>query len=177
MSLHTAVLNAQLDELRKAKRYGDRAFAQLRDGDFHFKLNPAQSSIAAYIQHMAGNMRSRFTDFLTTDGEKPDRNREAEFADRNLSKAELLELWESGWRVVFAAIEPLKEGDLQRTVMIRKEPHSVILAITRQVAHYSYHVGQIVLLAKHIKQSRGERWDYLTIPPGGSEAFNRSMGL
>jgi hypothetical protein len=177
MSLHAAILEAQLSELRKAKRYIDAAIAQLRDEDLHHKLNPEQSSIAAYVQHLAGNMYSRFSDFLTSDGEKPARDREAEFADRNLSKAELLQLLDAGWATVFRAIESLQQGDLERTVMIRNEPHTVVLAITRQVAHYSYHAGQIVLLAKHIKCSRGEAWNYLTIPPGGSAEFNRARRI
>jgi hypothetical protein len=177
MSFHAIVLAAQVDELRKAKRYGDGAFAQLRDEDFRFRLNPQQCPIAAYVQHLAGNMKSRFTDFLTTDGEKRTRDREGEFAERRLARAELMTLWEEGWATVFAALDGLREGDLERMVLIRNEPHSVILAITRQVAHYSYHVGQIVLLAKHIKVNRGEQWSYLTIPPGGSAAFNRSKGL
>lgn len=177
MSLHTAVVEAQLSELRKTKHYIEAAIFQLRDEDLHVKLNPEQSSIAAYVQHLAGNMRSRFTDFLASDGEKPGRDREAEFADGNLSKAQLLQHLEAGWATVFAAIESLHDGDLERTVLIRNEPHTVILAITRQVAHYSYHAGQIVLLAKHIKRSRGEAWNYLTIPPGGSADFNRARGL
>src|SRR5689334_7226194 len=118
-------------------------------------------------------MRSRFTDFLTTDGEKPNRNREGEFVQENLPRQEIMTLWEAGWRCVFAAIEPLSPADLERTVLIRNEPHSVVLAITRQIAHYNYHVGQIVLLAKHIKTMRGEEWNYLTVPPGGSKEFNR----
>ena len=118
MSLHTAVIEAQLSELRKTRRYIDSAIAQLRDEDLHEKLNAEQSSIAAYVQHLAGNMRSRFSDFLASDGEKPDRDREAEFADSNLSKAELLRLLEAGWEAVFAAIESLRGGDLERTVRI-----------------------------------------------------------
>jgi hypothetical protein len=177
MSLHTATIEAQLGELRKARRYIDAALGQLRDEDLHYKLNPEQSSIAAYVQHLAGNMRSRFTDFLSSDGEKPGRNRESEFADRDLSKAELLQLLDAGWATVFAAVESLREGDLERTVLVRNEPHTAVMAITRQVAHYSYHAGQIVLLAKHVKQSRGEAWNYLTIPPGGSAEFNRARGL
>jgi hypothetical protein len=123
---------------------------------------------------MAGNMRSRFTDFLTTDGEKPDRNREGEFEEQNVSRQQIMAWWEEGWRTVFDALSPLTDADLSRTVMIRNEPHTVFAAINRQTAHYAYHVGQILLIAKHI---RGEGWTYLSIPPGGSEQFNRDKGL
>jgi len=177
MSLHETVLQAQLDSLRKCKRMGEGAFAQLRDEDFFSRLHSEQCSIYAYMKHLAGNMRSRFTDFLTSDGEKPDRDRESEFVEERVPREQIMAMWEDGWRIVFAALESLRPGDLERTVTIRNEPHSVILAITRQVAHYSYHVGQIMLLAKHIKRSRGEAWSYLTIAPGGSKAFNKSMGV
>jgi hypothetical protein len=177
MSLHTLTLNAAVDEFRKHKRYGEAAFAQLRDEDFFLRLNPHQNSIYVYVKHLAGNMRSRFTDFLTTDGEKPTRDRDGEFTEGVVPRRQIMDLWEQGWATVFAALESLKEGDLEKTVYVRREPHSVILAITRQIAHYAYHVGQIVLLAKHIKTSRGEPWNYMTIPPGGSKALNQAKGL
>ena len=177
MSLHDLTLAAARDEFRKTKAYAEKAFAQLRDEDFFVRLSDQQCSIAAYVHHMAGNMRSRWTDFLTADGEKPDRNREGEFAETVVPREQILQAWERGWATVFAALDSLNPGDLERTVFIRKEPHSVVLAIFRQVAHYAWHVGQIVLLAKHIRTSRGERWDYMTVPPGGSQAFNRAKGL
>jgi hypothetical protein len=177
MSLHDLTLAAAVEEFRKTKAYAEKAFAQLRDEDFFVRLNDQQSSIAAYIRHVAGNMRSRWTDFLTTDGEKPDRDRENEFAETAVPRADLLATWEAGWHTLFAALESLQPGDLERTVLIRKEPHSVIQAIIRQIAHYTWHVGQIVLLAKHIKTNRHEPWNYMTIPPGGSQAFNRAKGL
>ena len=154
MSLHTLTLAAALDELRRHKRYAELAFAQLRDEDFFVRLNPHQNSISVIVRHLAGNMLSRFTDLLTTDGEKPTRDRDSEFAEQVLPRGQILAAWETGWAAVFTALESLQEGDLEKTVHIRREPHSVILAITRQVAHYAYHVGQIVLLAKHIKTSR-----------------------
>jgi hypothetical protein len=177
MSLHALTLAAAIDEFRKTKAYAERAFAQLRDDDFFVRLNDRQSSIAAYVRHLAGNMRSRWTDFLTTDGEKHDRDRESEFAEAPVPRADLLATWEAGWRALFAALESLQPGDLERTVTIRNEPHSVIQAIIRQIAHYTWHVGQIVLLAKHIKTTRNEPWNYMTIAPGGSQAFNRAKGL
>ena len=175
--LHTLALNAALDELRKHKRFAEAAFAQLRDEDFFVRLNPEQNSIYVIVKHLAGNMLSRFTDFLTTDGEKPTRDRDGEFVQETVPRQQIMDMWDKGWATVFAAIEPLQEGDLEKTVYVRREPHSVILAITRQVAHYAYHVGQIVLIAKHVKVSRGEEWSYMTIPPGGSQAFNRRKGM
>jgi hypothetical protein len=123
---------------------------------------------------MAGNMRSRWTDFLTTDGEKPDRDREREFVDDFVSHEAMMRDWEDGWACLFAALEPLSDADLSRVVHIRGEPHTVFRAINRQTAHYAQHVGQIVLLAKHL---RGPAWRWLTIAPGGSGAFNAKMGL
>jgi hypothetical protein len=167
------VIGSLVGQLRKTKRMAERAFEQLEDEDFFFRLSARQNSIHVIVKHLAGNMRSRWTDFLTADGEKPDRDRESEFVEEAVPRDRIMEMWESGWAAVFAALEPLSDDDLSRTVSIRREPHSVIEAIVRQVEHYGYHVGQIVLIAKHV---RGEKWDYLTIPPGGSEAFNRGRG-
>jgi hypothetical protein len=177
MSLHDLTLFALLDELRKQKRYAEKSFAQLRDEDFFFKLSPEQNSIYVCVKHLSGNMKSRFTDFLTSDGEKPTRDRDGEFVEEVIPRDQIMRLWEDGWACVFSAIESLRPGDLERTVTVRNEPHSVVLAITRQVAHYAYHVGQIVLLAKHVRTLRGENWSYFTIPPGGSKDFNRGKGL
>ena len=124
-------------------------------------LDAEMNSIAVIIKHMAGNMRSRWTDFLTTDGEKPDRNRDSEFENPPATRAALLENWENGWSCVFAALEPLSDADLGRTVTIRGEAHSVMQAINRQIAHYANHIGQIVLLAKHFA---ADHWQALTIP-------------
>jgi len=169
----TVVLQALIDELRKTKRTAERAFEQLEDEDFFFRLNPQQNSIYVIVKHLSGNMLSRWTDFLTSDGEKAGRDRESEFVEELVPRERIIELWEKGWAAVFAALEPLGDADLARTVTIRGEPHTVAMAAVRQVAHYAYHVGQILLIAKHL---RGERWNYLTIPPGGSAAFNRKMG-
>ena len=168
------VLSALLDEFRKTKRMGERAFEQLGDEDFFFKLNPQQNNIYVIVKHLSGNMLSRWTDFLTTDGEKAWRDRESEFADGVVPRSEIIALWEKGWASVFAALEPLADEDLAKTVYVRREPHTVVQAAVRQVAHYSYHVGQILLIAKHV---RGTRWSYLTVPPGGSDALNRRMGV
>ncbi|MFL5752906.1 MAG: DUF1572 family protein [Bacteroidia bacterium] len=143
------------------KSLAEKAFEQLSEIDFHITLDEESNSISILIQHMSGNMISRFTDFLTSDGEKPDRNRDAEFEEKNISRQRLLEKWEAGWKVVFAMLEQLEPGDLLKTVYIRNEPHSVIEALNRQVAHYGYHVGQIVFLAKHL---RNKNWKSLSIP-------------
>ena len=149
----------------------ERAFEQLDDADFFFRLGPRQNSIHVIVKHMAGNMHSRWTDFLTSDGEKPDRDRESEFVEDVVPREQVLRTWAAGWAAVFAALGPLSDADLGRTVRIRGEPMTVAAAIVRQVEHYGYHVGQIVLIAKHV---RGEQWSYLTIPPGGSVAFNQA---
>jgi hypothetical protein len=161
-------------EFRNAKSACERAMRQLDEAQLHAQINPQQNSIAVIVQHLHGNMLSRFTNFLTSDGEKPTRNREGEFADRKLSREALMALWEEGWQCVFAAIVPLGDEDLPRTVLIRNEPHTVALAIARQVAHYNWHAGQIALIGKHLL---GETWNYLTVPPGGSGAFNQKMGM
>jgi hypothetical protein len=161
-------------EFKRSKHSAESAMAQLDDGQLHVQINAHQNGIAAIVQHMAGNMVSRFTDFLTTDGEKPDRDREGEFIDRRLGRGELLALWDRGWSCVFAALAPLSDGDLGRTVLIRREAHTVSAAVARQLAHYAWHAGQIALIAKHLK---GDAWQYVTIPPGNSAEFNRTMGM
>ena len=168
-------LEEALRSLRGHKRLAEGAFAQLRDEDFFLQLDDEANSIAILIKHLAGNMRSRFLDFLTCDGEKPDRNRDQEFIvelEPRPSRAELMRWWESGWKHVFDAITPLKAEELTRIVTIRHEPHTVLQAIHRQVAHYAYHVGQIVLLAKHI---RGADWKSLSVPRGKSAEYNAKM--
>ena len=170
-----AYLEEALRSLRGHKRLAEGAFAQLRDEDFFLQLDDEANSIAILIKHLAGNMRSRFLDFLTSDGEKPDRNRDQEFIvelEPRPSRAELMRWWETGWKYVFDAITPLPPEDLAREVTIRHEPHTVLQAIHRQVAHYAYHVGQIVLLAKHI---RGAEWKSLSVPRGKSAEYNAQM--
>jgi hypothetical protein len=168
-----AYLDEALRSLRGHKRLAEGAMTQVTDEEFFRQLDPEANSIAIIVKHMAGNMRSRFTDFLTTDGEKPDRKRDQEFLlDAGTTRAEVMRWWESGWDCVFAAIQPLRPEDLGRTVTIRGDAHSALMAIHRQVAHYAYHVGQIVLLAKHM---RGTEWKFLSIPRGKSEEFNARM--
>jgi uncharacterized damage-inducible protein DinB len=166
-------LEDALAVFRKYKKLAEEAMAQLGDEEFFAQIDAEANSVAIIVKHLAGNMRSRWTDFLTTDGEKPDRERDAEFRlDAGTTREEVTRWWEAGWRCVFAAVEPLAPSDLTRTVTIRGEPHTVVKAINRQLTHYTYHVGQIVLLAKHF---RSKEWRSLSIAPGRSEAFNQSM--
>ena len=159
-------LEDALRQLHKLKAQGDRALAQVPESDWFTVLDPESNSIAILMKHLAGNMRSRWTDFLTSDGEKPDRRRDSEFEREETDTAQSIrEMWEAGWRLVFAAIEPLKPEDLLRTVTMRGEAHSVTEAINRQMTHYAGHVGQIVLLAKHFA---GPAWKSLSIPRGKS---------
>ena len=152
------------------KTLADRALSQVNDGDLFRPLDPESNSLAILIQHMAGNMRSRWTDFLTSDGEKPDRNRDAEFeVAEGTTREDLQARWEEGWRCLFQTLTALSEEDLALTVLIRAEPHSVIKAINRQLTHYGYHVGQIVLLAKHFAS---DHWRALSVPRGRSGQFN-----
>lgn len=165
----SSLIAASLNEFKRYKSLGERAMAQVNDGELQATLDPESNSIAVIVKHLAGNMRSRWMDFLTSDGEKPDRNRDSEFEEPPGSRAELMRLWESGWDFVFRALEPLTDADLARTVYIRTEPYSVNEAIQRQIAHYAYHVGQIVFLAKHF---RSAQWKSLSIPRGKSKAFD-----
>jgi hypothetical protein len=159
--------------LRGHKRLADESVAQLSDKEFFATPDAESNSVAIIIKHMAGNMRSRFTDFLTTDGEKPDRNRDQEFIiAADATRAEILAVWEQYWQLVFDTLNGIGPEDLERTVTIRGEPHSVLRAINRQVAHYAYHVGQIVFLAKHWK---GAEWKTLSVPKGKSEQFKLKM--
>jgi hypothetical protein len=163
-------LDDALTSFRDYKALAEKAFAQLKDEEFFLALDEEANSIGVIIKHMSGNMRSRWTDFLTSDGEKPDRNRDAEFVlTGDVSRDGLMEQWEEGWSRVFAAIEPLQPEDLGRKVLIRGEEHSVIEAINRQLTHYAYHTGQIVFLAKHI---RSRDWKSLSIPRNRSAEFN-----
>ena len=154
------------------KRLAERSIAQAPDAALTAALDGESNSIAQIVKHIAGNMRSRWTDLLTSDGEKPNRNRDDEFEAPPESREEILALWESGWKCLFDALEPLSDLDMTRTVMIRNEPHSVMQAINRQIAHYSYHIGQIISLAKHFA---GENWKAVTIPRGKSVDFTAQV--
>jgi Protein of unknown function (DUF1572) len=156
-------------QLRGHKRMGEGAMSQLKDEDMLVTLDPESNSVATLVKHLAGNMRSRFTDFLTSDGEKPDRFRDREFEiGPATTRSEVMTSWEEGWTCVFTAIDPLKPEDVMRTVTIRGEPHTVLQAINRQIAHYAQHIGQIVFLAKHLRSSE---WKTLSIPRGKSEEY------
>jgi len=168
----TSYIEDSLAIFRQYKKLAERAMEQVCDEDLFTALDAEANSIAIIVKHMTGNMRSRWTDFLTSDGEKPDRDRDSEFAAPPATRAALLEMWESGWACVIGAIEPLTDADLDRTVTIRGEAHSVMQAINRQVAHYAHHVGQIVLLAKHFAC---DRWQSLSVPRNKSAEFNRKV--
>src|ERR1700733_901167 len=169
--LSTSYVKDSVDIFRQYKRLGDRGMAQCPDEGLFVMLDAESNSIAIIVKHMAGNMRSRWRDFLTTDGEKPDRNRGTEFETPPETRAEMMEMWEGGWKYLFDALEPLTDADLTRTVMIRTEPHSVMQAINRQVAHYAHHVGQIVFLGKHFATKAGKKWETLSVPRGQSKQF------
>jgi hypothetical protein len=157
---------------RHYKKLADSAITQVSDADLARALDGEMNSVAIIMKHMAGNMLSRWTDFLTTDGEKPTRNRDSEFEDPPATRVDLLALWERGWGCLFHALDPLTDADLSRTVTIRGEAHSVTQAINRQVAHLSYHTGQIVLLAKHFQSAN---WKSLSIPRKESDQFNQKV--
>jgi hypothetical protein len=162
-------LNDTIRTLRQQKRVAEAALGQVSDGDLHTLLDAEANSLAIIVAHVAGNLRSRFTDFLTTDGEKPDRHRDAEFeADTSRSRADLMGVWEASWATALSAIEALTEDDLTRTVYIRGEAYQVGEALNRAATHVAYHVGQIALLGKHFV---GARWESLSIPKGKSEEY------
>ncbi len=170
--LTTSYLKDSTEVFRYYKRLADRAMAQAPDEALFTSPDAESNSIAIIVKHLAGNMRSRWTDFLSSDGEKPDRNRDSEFEAPPKTRMELAMLWESGWKVLFDSLEPLTEADLTRTIHIRGEAHSVMQAINRQVGHYAYHVGQIVYLAKHFA---GSNWNSLTIPRRKSAETNAKV--
>jgi hypothetical protein len=169
----TDVASIYLDEARRQfrgnKRLAEGAIAQLKDEELFVTLDSESNSVATLMKHLAGNMRSRFTDFLTSDGEKPDRFRDREFElNSTTTRAEVMRWWDEGWAQVFAALDALKPEDVMRMVTIRGEPHTVLQAINRQIAHYAGHIGQIIFLAKHLRSSE---WKTLSIPRGKSEDY------
>ena len=168
----TSYIEDSLTLFRQSKKIAEGAMAQLTEEQLYTALDAEGNSIAVIVKHMAGNMRSRWTDFLTTDGDKPDRNRDSEFMEPPSGREALMKLWEQGWNCVFHALEPLTDADLTRTITIRGEAHSVMQAINRQVAHYSLHCGQIIFLAKHL---RGAGWKSLSVPRGASGQFNEKV--
>jgi len=168
----TSYIEDSLSLFRHYKKLAEGAIEQVTDDQLFVRLDEEMNSIGIIMKHMAGNMRSRWTDFLTTDGEKPDRNRDTEFVEPPDSRAALMRTWNEGWQRVFDALGPLSDADLERKVAIRGEPHSVMQAINRQIAHYAYHCGQIVFLAKHFRASE---WRSLSVPRNKSADFNRKV--
>jgi uncharacterized protein DUF1572 len=173
----TDIASHYLEEARRQfrghKRMAEGAMTQLRDEDFFVTLDAEANSIAILVKHLAGNMRSRFTDFLTSDGEKSDRFRDREFElNPATTRADVMKWWEEGWSCVFAAIEALRPEDVMRTVTVRGEPHTVMQAVNRQIAHYAQHTGQIVFLSKHLRSSD---WKTLSIPRGKSEEYKTAQ--
>jgi hypothetical protein len=172
-SLAQHYLDDALQTFRDYKKLAERAFAQIGDEDLFRTLDEETNSIAVNIKHMAGNMLSRWTDFLTTDGEKPNRDRDMEFEMLpGTTRDDMLAYWEKGWKCVFDAVEPLTPEDLMRTIVIRGQKHTVLQAINRQIAHYAYHTGQIVYLAKHFKSTE---WQSLSVPRNKSAEFNAHL--
>jgi hypothetical protein len=171
--LASLYLQDVIAQFRKLKQLAERALARVSDQQLTAALDPESNSIAVLVQHMAGNLRSRWTDFLTSDGEKPDRDRDAEFeVAPDLGRAELLARWEDGWSRLFATLSGLTAADLLQTVYVRAEPHSVPQAIHRQLTHHAYHVGQLVLLAKHFAAGA---WESLSVPKGKSREVNAKL--
>lgn len=173
-NLESEYLQTVIRRLRYYKDLGEKTFDQLSEAEFHYKPNDASNSIAVIIQHLSGNMLSRFTNFLTEDGEKPWRERDAEFTDQHLNREELLALWQKGWDCFLQTLENLQPGDLLKTITIRNEQLSAIDAINRQFAHYPSHIGQIIYLGRVI---RGEQWKNLSIPVGNSKQYNEQEGV
>ena len=176
--LSEAIVQNYLDDSRSAmrayKKLAEKAIAQLKDEEFFVTLDAESNSVAVVMKHMAGNMISRWTNFLTSDGEKPDRNRDLEFVvEPTTTKDEVVAYWERGWQCVFDALAPLHPEDCDRTVTIRGETHTIVQALNRQLMHYAYHIGQIVFLAKHF---RSAEWNSLSIPRNRSAQFNAYYG-
>ena len=157
---------------RNYKKLAERALEQVSDEEFFAQMDAESNSLAVMVKHIAGNLHSRWRDFLTTDGEKPDRDRDSEFEMADETRGSLMEFWDQGWQTLFDNVEPLAEEDFAHTVTIRGEAHTVVEAINRQLTHYSYHVGQIVFLAKHLKSSG---WKNLSVPRNRSSDFNRHL--
>jgi hypothetical protein len=168
----TSYIEDSVALLQHYKKLGEGAMAQVSDEQLFIALDEEMNSIAIIVKHMAGNMRSRWTNFLTSDGEKPDRDRDSEFVAPSGTRAQLMKVWNTGWDCVFEALKPLSDADMERTVTIRGEPHSFMQAINRQIAHYPYHIGQIIFLAKHFK---GCDWTSLSVPRNKSAEFNRRV--
>jgi uncharacterized damage-inducible protein DinB len=169
-------MNPQIGDIKSVfasqKRLAEKAMEQLSDDQLHEPLHPETNSIAVIVKHVAGNMRSRWTGFLTSDGEKPWRDRDSEFVDTFASRDEILNVWETGWQTVYATLDTMTDDDLSRPVFVRGEEHTALRAILRQLDHYGYHIGQIVLIARVLA---GEKWKVLSIPRGESKQYNERV--
>jgi hypothetical protein len=168
----TSYIEDSIALFRYYKELAEGAMAQVLDEQLCAGLDEEMNSMAQIVKHLAGNMRSRWTDFLATDGEKPERHRDQEFLSAPTTRGALMEMWEGGWRCLFSALEPLSDADLRRTITIRGEAHSVMQAINRQLTHYPYHIGQMVMLAKHFQSGM---WKSLSVPKNQSAEFNRKV--
>lgn len=172
MGIGIEYLKVVQEKFKSVKGLGDKTINQLSEDDIHWTLNKGSNSVTVIVKHLSGNMESRWSDFLTSDGEKPNRNREQEFEDNISSKQELIEIWEKGWNTLFESLSNLGEQDLLKNIYIRGESHTVLEAIERQMAHYAYHIGQLVYIGK---QTKGENWENLSIPIGKSEEYLQQM--
>ena len=172
MKIGNVYLKVVVERFKSVKTLGDKTIEQLSEQDIHWTYNQESNSVAVIVKHLSGNMVSRWTDFLTSDGEKENRNRDEEFIDDIFSKSELMRVWEKGWNVLIDTLTGLKEEDLLKTIKIRGEKHFVLEAIERQMTHYAYHVGQIVYIGKQLKDSE---WKTLSIPRGKSEDYRKEM--
>ncbi|KZR60126.1 DUF1572 family protein [Pseudobacillus badius] len=172
MNIGKEYLKVVREKFQEMKNLGEKAVRQLSEEQIHWVFNEQSNSVAVIIKHVSGNMKSRWSDFLVSDGEKPDRNREQEFEDKGSTRQELMDAWEKGWEILFHALDGLEEQDLLKTVLIRGERHTVLEAIERQIVHYSAHIGQILYIGKQLK---GDNWESLSIPKGKSEEFLQQM--
>lgn len=170
--LSSSFITGTIASFQANKSWAEKAIAQVSDDNLHVALDANTNCIAVIMKHLAGNLRSRWTDFLTTDGEKPWRNRDDEFVDAFTSRTEITDFWNAGWQALFNSLSALSPSDLMRTITIRGEPHTVPLAIQRSLAHTCYHVGQIILIARVLA---GENWTTITIPRGASASFNQRI--
>lgn len=170
MTFQEDYLKSAIFEFHRYKNLGDKTFAQLSDENLLWKYGEEDNSIAQIVKHLSGNMLSRWTNFLTEDGEKEWRNRDQEFVDPPASKKELIQIWERGWQCLFDVLDSIDDSNFDSKIKIRNEPHTIVQAVNRQLAHYANHVGQIVLLGKMIK---GKDWASLSVPKGGSKTFNK----
>ena len=172
MNLGKEYLKVVLERFKSVKNLGDKTINQLSEDDIHWKLNDESNSVAVIVKHLSGNMVSRWSNFLTSDGEKSYRNRDQEFEEIRVSKQELIGIWEKGWDILFEALTNLEEQDLLKNIYIRSEKHMVIDAIERQMVHYSYHIGQVVYIGKQVKY---KDWKSLSIPKGQSKEYLEYM--